>query len=375
MIATHLFDPWKLGPHHLPSRVVMTPMTRSRTSQPGDIPNALMAEYYAQRASAGLIITEATQISQQGQGYSFTPGVYTEAQVEGWRLVTDAVHAAGGRIFLQLWHVGRMSHPSFHADGQPVAPSAIAPGAAVWVVEPGSAKGTMLECPTPRALSVEEIQAVVEDYRQAAANAIRAGFDGVELHGANGYLIDQFLRATANHREDAYGGSVEGRMRFVEEVLRAVAAEIGAERVGLRLSPFITQRGMDDPDAPEMALRVAALMDRLGVAYLHLAEADWDDAPAIPARFRERLRASYSGTIIVAGGYDVTRAEALLSQGLVDLVGFGRAFIANPDLPARLASGARLATPDLSLAFGGGAEGYTDYPTAHATSGEGSSAR
>lgn len=363
-MPTNLFDPVNLGAMTLPNRIVMAPMTRCRTTQPGDVPNLLMAEYYAQRASAGLIVSEATQVSAQGRGYSFTPGIYTPAQIEGWRLVTRAVHEAGGRIVLQLWHVGRMSHASFHADGKPVAPSALSPDAQVWIVDPKSGQGGMAECPVPRALETDEIPAVVEDFRQAAANAIAAGFDGVEIHGANGYLIDQFLRRSSNIRTDRYGGEMSNRIRFLVEVAEAVSAAAGAERTGIRLSPFITQRNMDDAEIIPTILAASREIDRLGLAYIHLSEADWEDAPVVPDGFREDLRKAYRGAIIVAGKYDKARAEKSLAASHADLVAFGRPFVANPDLPNRLSENVPLASFDPSTLFGGGAEGYTSYPRA-----------
>ena len=361
-----LFAPLALGPLTLPNRMVMAPMTRARSTQPGDVPNAMMATYYAQRASAGLIVSEATQISRQGQGYSFTPGIYTEAQVQGWRRVTDAVHTAGGRMVLQLWHVGRMSHPSFHADGLPVAPSALSPEAKVWVVGDDGV-GRMVDSPVPRALSTAEIAGVIDDFRRAAANAMRAGFDGVEIHGANGYLIDQFLRTTSNHRTDAYGGTMDNRTRFAREVAAAVASEAGAERTGMRLAPFITQRNMNCPEIIPTMLHLARQLDTLGLAYIHLAEADWDDAPSIPDDFRQALRNAYSGRVIVAGKYTPERAQQILSSGMADLVAFGRPFIANPDLPARYAAGLPLAAFDPATLFGGSEQGYSDYGPAHTT--------
>lgn len=359
--SSPLFRPLQLGPMQLPNRMVMAPMTRSRSSQPGDVPNELMARYYAQRASAGLIVTEATQISRQGQGYSFTPGIYSDAQVAGWRLVTDAVHAAGGRVVLQLWHVGRMSHASFQADGVPVAPSALSPNAQVWVVGDDGV-GRMVDCPMPREMTGNDIRAVVEDFRRAAAHAMRAGFDGVEIHGGNGYLLDQFLRTTSNHRSDGYGGSVDKRIRFVEEVVAAVCSEAGAERTGIRLAPFITQRNMNCPEIIPTILRLAGKLDDKGLAYIHLAEADWDDAPQIPEAFRHDMRRAYRGRVIVAGRYDPHRAEDILDRGLADLVAFGRPFVANPDLPARYAAGWPLAALDPTSLFGGDARGYIDYP-------------
>jgi N-ethylmaleimide reductase len=356
-----LFQPLSLGHLTLPNRIVMSPMTRSRAAQPGDVPTAMMAEYYAQRASAGLIVSEATQISRQGQGYSFTPGIYTREQIAGWKLVTKAVHAAGGRMFLQLWHVGRMSHESFHADGKPVAPSALSPDAQVWVVDPKTGVGAMVDCPVPRALSTEEIGTVVEDFRRAAANAMDAGFDGVELHGANGYLIDQFLRRSSNHRTDAYGGGMENRIRFLDEVVTAVAAEVGPDRTGIRLSPYITQRNMADDEIIETILTAARRLNEIGIAYIHLSEADWEDAPVVPESFRHELRKVFQSAVIVAGKYDQVRAERILGENLADLVAFGRPFIANPDLPRRLREGLPLAAFDGGTLFGGGREGYTDY--------------
>jgi N-ethylmaleimide reductase len=361
-MSASLFDPVALGAIALPHRVAMAPMTRSRSTQPGNVPNEMMARYYAQRASAAAIITEATQISQQGQGYSFTPGIHSEAQVAGWRQVTDAVHAAGGRILSQLWHVGRMSHPSFHADGLPVAPSALAPDASVWVVDPETGHGAMRACPVPRALSTQEISLVVDDYRRAAGHAKKAGFDGAEIHGANGYLIDEFLRRSANQRSDLYGGDRRNRIRFAVEVAEAVAGELGANRVGIRLSPFITQRNMADADIVPATLALARELDRIGLAYIHLAEADWDDAPVTPDGFRHDLRGVFSGKIIVAGKYDKQRADRMIAGGLADIVAFGRPFIANPDLPRRLRDDLPFAQFDGAALFGGGKEGYSTYP-------------
>jgi N-ethylmaleimide reductase len=357
-----LFSELSLGTTELPNRIVMAPMTRSRSTQPGDVPNAMMAKYYAQRASAGLIITEATQISPQGKGYSFTPGIYSPEQVAGWKLVTDAVHAAGGRIFLQLWHVGRMSHASFHIDGMPVAPSALSPDAQVWVVDPATGVGAMVDCPVPRTLAIHEIANVIEDFRKGAANAIAAGFDGVEIHGANGYLIDQFLRRSSNHRDDLYGGTQENRIRFLVEVAEAVAGEVGADRAGIRLAPYITQRNMADDEIIPTILKAAKELDRIGLAYIHLSEADWEDAPVVPESFRHDLRAAFSGKIIVAGKYSFERGQAIIASGFADLVAYGRPFIGNPDLPHRFAEGLPLADFDMAGAFGGTEKGYSDYP-------------
>lgn len=357
-----LFTSMHMGRMSVPNRIVMAPMTRSRSSQPGNVPNPMMADYYAQRASAGLIVTEATQISPQGQGYSFTPGIHTREQIDGWRLVTDAVHQNGGRIFLQLWHVGRMSHESFHADGMPVAPSAVAPDAQVWVVNPETGQGAMRSSPVPRALETPEIAGVVDDFRQASANAMAAGFDGVEIHGANGYLIDQFLRRSSNLRTDAYGGNQEKRIRFLVDVAEAVAAEAGAERTGIRLSPYITQRNMADDEIIDVILKAARELERIGLAYIHLSEADWDDAPQVPEQFRRELRALYSGKLVVAGKYTRDRGELMLANGLADLIAFGRPFIGNPDLPRRFRDNLPLADFDGSTLFGGSNRGYGDYP-------------
>ena len=360
--STALFTPHTLGTLRLANRIVMPPLTRARSSQPGDVPNALMAEYYGQRASAGLVIAEATDISTQGKGYSNTPGVYTPAQIDGWKLVTQAVHAKGGKIFLQIWHTGRMSHTHFHGGALPVAPSAVPFEGQIWLASDAAGNGSMVDCPTPRALETDEIKQVVADFRQAALNAVAAGFDGVEIHGANSYLIDQFLRTTSNLRSDAYGGSRDNRLRFLEEVVAAVIDAIGAERTGLRLSPNITARGMNCPDILPTILEAASRMDRVGLAYLHIAEAEWSDAPTIDESFRKALRLNFTRTLIVAGRYDLARAKQSLDDGYADLVAFGRSFIANPDLPERLKNGWPLNELQPASLFGGNAEGYTSYP-------------
>ena len=357
-----LFTPTRVAGLAIPHRVVMAPMTRARSTQPGDVPNAMNARYYAQRASAAFIVTEATQISPQGKGYSFTPGIHSAAQVAGWRQVTDAVHAAGGRIVLQLWHVGRMSHPDFHDGALPVAPSALPFDGQIWKVDPKTGIGAMVDCPTPRALTLVEIDGIVEDFRRAARCAMEAGFDGVEIHGANGYLIDQFLRTTSNQREDEYGGSRENRLRFLKHVVDAVASEAGYARTGIRLAPFLTARGMACPDILPTILEAASFLQSRGVAYLHLVEADWDDAPEFTESFRRSIRERFTRPIVVAGKYDRARAEWVLGQGFADLVAFGRPFVANPDLPRRLREQLPLAPFDGSTLFGGGEHGYTDYP-------------
>ncbi|MDR3517513.1 MAG: alkene reductase [Azospirillaceae bacterium] len=359
-----LFSPASIAGHVVPHRIVMAPMTRARSTQPGDVPNAMNARYYAQRASAALIVTEASQVSPQGKGYSFTPGIYSSEQVAGWRLVSDAVHAKGGRIFLQLWHVGRMSHSDFHNGELPVAPSAVSFGGSIWRVNPETNRGEMVACPTPRALSPDEIHQIISDFRKAARSAIDAGFDGVEIHGANGYLVDQFLRTNSNTRSDEYGGSRENRLRFLKELVAAVAAEVGADRTAIRLAPFLTARGMDCPDILPTILESAGFLQTQGVAYLHLVEADWDDAPQFSESYRKEIRARFRRPIIVAGSYNLDKANWVLNSGYADLVAFGRPFIANPDLPYRLAKGLPLAVFDGASLFGGGEHGYTDYQTA-----------
>ncbi|QNK01223.1 alkene reductase [Dyella telluris] len=358
-----LFQPYTLGSLELPNRIVMPPMTRSRASQPGDIPNELMAEYYAQRAGAGLIISEGTWISPLGKGYAWTPGIHSPAQVAGWRKVTKAVHDAGGRIFAQLWHVGRLSHTSL-LDGQaPVSSSAIqAEGVNVFVAESNGTPG-FVQASRPRALKVEEIHALVDEYRQAARNAMAAGFDGVELHAANGYLINQFIDSNANDRTDAYGGSLENRLRFLGEVAQALIEGTGDKgRVGIRLAPLTTLNGCEDADPETTYTAAAQLLADIGVAYIHIAEADWDDAPHMPVEFKQRLREVFPGTLIYAGGYTAERAREALREGWADLIGFGRPFVANPDLPERLRQGEPLTAHDRNTLFGGAERGYTDYP-------------
>lgn len=360
--ARLLFSPVQVGALRLPTRIVMAPMTRSR-SGPGGVPTALNATYYAQRASAGLIVAEATQISADAQGYLRTPGIHTAAQVTAWRAVTDAVRQRGGRIVLQLWHVGRVSHPDNRAPGsRSVGPSAIA--ADVRVFTPTG----MWPAPVPHALSVEEIQATVRDYARAASQAMEAGFDGVEIHGGNGYLIDQFLHSHANRRADAYGGSASHRSRFLWEVCEATMAAVGADRVGVRLSPLGVFNDVKDTDPAGLFATAIHGLDRLGPAYLHVIhpEVSGDRAHrggGVPefdvARF---CREHFHGTLMVAGGYDLETAERALQDGSADLIGFGRPYIANPDLVERLRLGAALAVPDRATFYTEGPRGYTDYP-------------
>jgi N-ethylmaleimide reductase len=366
-----LFDHYSLQALPLKNRIVMPPMTRSRAGA-GDVATEQMAEYYAQRASAGLIISEGTQISQQGQGYAWTPGIYNEAQIAGWKKVTDAVHQAGGKMFAQLWHVGRVSHTVLQpGNAAPVSSSAIqAEGVKVFVdVEgrgPENGVGEMVQHSMPRALTREEIPAIVEQYAQAARNAIAAGFDGVELHGANGYLINQFIDSRENQRTDEYGGSLQNRLRFLKEVAQAVADAIGKEKLGIRLAPLTTLMGSKD-DTPEATyLAAASVLNDIGIAYIHIAEADWEDAPVMPAAFKEALRQVFRGAMIYSGKYTVERAEEALANGWADLIGFGRPFIANPDLPYRLQNHLPLNQPVREQFFGGGKEGYLDYPAVDA---------
>jgi N-ethylmaleimide reductase len=355
MARPDLFTPFQLGALALPNRVVMAPMTRNRAG-PGNVPGGLAAEYYRQRASAGLIVTEATQVSPQGVGYPGTPGIHDDHQVAGWRRVTDAVHAAGGRIFLQLWHVGRISHPSLQPYGAlPVAPSAIA------------AKGDAFTASgpqpfvTPRALETAEIPGIVAQFENGARHARGAGFDGVEIHGANGYLIDQFLRDGTNRRTDRYGGTLENRARFLLEVTEAVAGVWGAERVGVRLSPQSDFNDMHDSDPRATFGHAALALEPFGLAYLHIVE-PLGALPEGTPPLGPDLKEAFAGPLMVNGGYTRPLAEAALARGEADLVSFGASFLANPDLPLRLARNAPLNAPDLATFYGGTERGYTDYP-------------
>jgi N-ethylmaleimide reductase len=352
-----VLSPFTLGPLQLPNRVVMAPMTRNRAGR-GNAPGALNATYYAQRASAGLIVTEATQISPQGVGYPGTPGIHSAEQIAGWKGVTEAVQAAGGRIFLQLWHVGRISHPSLQPDGAlPVAPSAIAPAGQAMTLE------GMKPFVTPRALNTEEIAGIVEDYRRAARNARDAGFDGVELHGANGYLIDQFLRDGSNRRTDRYGGTALNRTRLLIEVTEAVVGEWSGERVGVRLSPTNPFNDMADSNPAATFATAVGELGRLGLAYLHIVEpaaADPTGDGEVPdIRLFRRL---WRGALMANKGYDLARANAVIQAGWADLVSFAVLFLANPDLPIRFRRGGPFNPPDRKTFYGGTAAGYTDYP-------------
>ncbi len=355
MSHNDLFAPIRLGTLTLPNRIVMAPLTRNRALD-GNVPGPLTVTYYRQRASAGLIITEASPVCAEGHGYPRTPGIHSAAQVAGWRAVTDAVHAEGGRIFLQLWHVGRISHPSLQPNGAaPVAPSALQPAGQVWT---GSG---LQDYVTPRALARDELPGIVAAYRQAAVNARAAGFDGVEVHGANGYLLDQFLRSATNRRDDDYGGPVGNRARLLLEVMDAVIEVFGADRVGVRLSPENRFNDISDADPQATFGYVVDRLSPLGLAYLHVLEGDMTGQSA-PGFDYGALRRAFAGPYMANCGYDRSRALAAVAGGQADLIAFGRAFIANPDLPARLAADAPLNEADTKTFYAGEEKGYIDYP-------------
>ena len=358
-----LFTPFQLGPYELHNRLVMAPMTRSRAGE-GNAVTELTAEYYAQRASAGLIVTEGTQVSPQGVGYTHTPGIHTDAQVEAWRRVTEAVHGLGGRIFAQLWHVGRVSHPSFHGGELPVAPSALGFEGQVFTYQ------GMQPYVTPRALERDEIAGVVADFAKAAEKAYEAGFDGVELHGANGYLIHQFLADNTNHRTDEYGGTVQNRIRFLEEVTAAVADVWGGDRVGVRLSPRGVNNGMNDSDPATTFSAAAYALNRFGLAYLHVLEAVAGPMAVPGTRLTPALRAIFRGPLIANGGYTAEAGNEAIASGAADLVAYGVPFLANPDLPRRFREGAPLNAPDRDTFYQGEERGYLDYPSLDAVSSE-----
>ncbi|APU30408.1 MULTISPECIES: alkene reductase [Pseudomonas] len=366
-----LFESTTLGPYSLKNRIVLPPLTRSRSSQPGNIPNDLMATYYRQRTGAGFMVTEGTQIEPRGQGYAWTPGIHSADQILGWRKVTDAVHAEGGTIFAQLWHVGRVSHTSLQPNGEaPVAPSAIpAEGVSVFI-ETGPGTGALAPPSMPRALTTAEVKELVQLYAQAARNALDAGFDGVEIHSANGYLINQFISAHSNQRDDEYGGSLQNRLRFLREVTQAVAAVVGKDRLGVRFAPLFASTdearvylGLVEENPHETYVEAVKVLEEVGIAYLSLAEADWENAPELPESFRSAVREVFSGRILYAGKYTAERGKRVLEAGWGDLVAFGRPFIANPDLPKRIANGWPLNPVDPASMYGGTAVGYTDYPT------------
>lgn len=361
-----LFTSFKLGPHQLVHRVVMPPLTRMRAGSTDSVPSPLAATYYSQRATeGGLIIAEATQISRQGQGYPQTPGIYTRDQIVGWQKVTKAVKQRGAIIYLQLWHVGRISHPSFQKDkALPVAPSAIRPAGNAFTNTFGR-----VPFETPRALELNEIQQIVDDYRQAAENAKRAGFDGVELHAANGYLIQQFLEDKTNHRADRYGGTIENRARLLFEVLDAVAEVWPIDRIGVRLSPFSDVGDIADSNPEQLYTSLIKKLSERKIGYLHLIEPQVraglteETASGVPRSVAKLFRSLFSGPLIASGGFSAETAEQTLKTGMADLIAFGRTFIANPDLPKRLALGLPLNEFDRSTFYGGAARGYTDYPS------------
>ncbi|MGR5176575.1 alkene reductase [Vibrio mediterranei] len=357
-----MFQPIQLGSLSLKNRIVMPPMTRSRATQPGNSANEMMAEYYAQRASAGLIVAEGTQISPMGQGYAWTPGIYSQEQIAGWKKVTDAVHAKDGAIFAQLWHVGRVTHPDNIGGEQPISSSALKAENVKVFVDNGTNEPGFVDVVEPRAMTKDDINVVVQQYRQAALNAVEAGFDGIELHGANGYLINQFIDSEANNRDDEYGGSIENRLRFLDEVVAAVVDAIGADKVGVRLAPFTSLNGTVDKTPVETYTAAARVLNKHNVVYMHIAEVDWDDAPDTPMEFKTAVREAYKGTIIYAGRYNQDKAEQAIANGLADLVGFGRPFISNPDLPNRIKHGYPLADHDPNTLFGGNEVGLLDYP-------------
>jgi len=352
-----ILTPVQLGPYTLPNRMVMAPMTRNRAVE-GLVPAQIAATYYQQRASAGLIVTEGSQVSAQGVGYPNTPGVHSEAQVEGWKRVTAAVHERGGRIFLQLWHVGRISHPLLQPEGAlPVAPSAVAAEGTIRTYS-GPQPFVM-----PRALETAEIPGLVEQFAHGARTALESGFDGVEIHGANGYIVDQFLRDGTNHRTDEYGGSVENRARFLVEVVEAVAGVWGADRVGVRFSPTGAFNSMSDSDPVATFSYAAQTLDRFGLAYLHVIEPvsgpmAVPGAPAVAPVIRQR----FHSPLILNGGFDLATADSAIAEGRADLISFGQLFLANPDLPERFAEGAPLNAPDYATFYTGGEKGYIDYP-------------
>jgi N-ethylmaleimide reductase len=356
-----LFDSYRLGDITLSNRIVMAPLTRNRAS-PGLVPSPLAVEYYGQRASAGLIVTEATQISDTAQGYQDTPGIFTDAQVEGWKKVTDNVHAKGGHIFVQMWHVGRVSHRSLQPGGAaPLAPSAVRANTKTYV------NNGFAEVDEPRALTLDEIKGVVEDFGKAAANAIRAGFDGVEIHGANGYLIDQFLRDGANKRTDDYGGSIENRTRFLKEVLESVTGAIGAKRTGIRLSPVTPANDLSDSDPQPLFNHALDVVESFHPVYVHMIEgATGGPRDIVPGFDFEALRNRFSGAWMVNNGYDKAMAEAVVASGKADLVAFGKPFVSSPDAVERLRRGAAFNEVDRETLYGGGAKGYIDYPTLEA---------
>jgi N-ethylmaleimide reductase len=360
-----LFEPYALGPIHLANRIVMAPMTRSRARNPMLAPDSDTALYYAQRASAGLIVTEGALISAEGRGWAFAPGMHTPEQIAGWRAVTAAVHAKGGKIFAQIWHVGRASHLSLQADGKPpVSSVATQTEGAVSYGFDASGRLAYLPQSKPRALRIDEIPERTADFVQAARNAIGAGFDGVELHGANGYLFEQFINGALNNRNDAYGGSIRNRLRFTLETVDAVVTAIGKARTGIRLSPYGRYNDMRSfSDEAETWLSLASQLAKRDLAYVHISDQTTLAGTGIPPGFLKEFRQTYTGTLIVAGGYLRDTGQAVLDAGDADLIAIGRPFISNPDLVERLRDGRSLTEPDRATFYDGGPHGYVDYPT------------
>lgn len=356
MSASKLFDPYKLGAVTLTNRAVMAPLTRNRAVA-GFVPNPLAIEYYGQRASAGLLVTEASQVSQQGQGYQDTPGIYSKEQIAGWRKVTDRVHERGGHIYIQLWHVGRISHTTLQANGgAPVAPSAVRAKGKTFV------GGTFVDVSEPRALDLNEIPGIIESFKRASANALEAGFDGVEIHGANGYLLDQFAKDGANKRTDAYGGSIENRARLMLEVSQAVASEAGADRTGIRISPVTPANDISDSNPQPLFDHIVDQLNALKLVYIHVIEGATGGPRDIAPFDYDSLRKRFSGAYIANNGYDFKLATEVLEKNKADLIAFGKPFISNPDLVERLKLGAPLNDFDKATFYGGNAKGYTDYP-------------
>ncbi|MBP2155563.1 MULTISPECIES: alkene reductase [Erwinia] len=358
-----LFTPLKTGAITVPNRIFMAPLTRLRSIEPGDIPTPLMGEYYRQRATAGLIITEATQISFQAKGYAGAPGLHSSEQMSAWKAINAGIHQDGGHSAVQLWHTGRISHASLQPEGKdPVSASAINAETRTSLRD-AEGKPVREATSTPRALATAEVAGIVGDFRQAVINAREADFDLVELHAAHGYLIHQFLSPASNQRDDQYGGSIENRTRFALEVVDAAIAGWSADRIGIRISPLGPFNGLDNgEDQEEAALYFIAELAKRQLAYLHISEPDWAGGKPYTREFRQAIRAVYPGVIVGAGGYTAEKAEALIGQGLIDAVAFGRSYIANPDLVARLQNDAPLNEPKPETFYGGGAEGYTDYP-------------
>lgn len=354
---TKLFETYKLGPITLANRFVMAPLTRNRAAPGTFVPSPLAADYYGQRASAGLLITEASQVSQQGQGYQDTPGIYSKDQVAGWRKVTDKVHERGGKIFIQLWHVGRISHVDLQANGAaPVGPSAIRAKGKTFV------NGTFADVSEPRALELSEIPGIIDDFKRATRNALEAGFDGVEIHGANGYLLEQFAKDGTNKRTDAYGGSIENRAKLMLEISKAVVTEAGADRTGIRISPVTPANDISDSNPQALYDHIVDGLSALKLVYLHVVEGATGGPRDIAPFDYASLRKRFSGAYVANNGYDFDLATKVLDANAADLIAFGKPFISNPDLVERLKTGATLNDWDKTTFYGGGAKGYTDYP-------------